>query len=261
MDAAARHARLVDERQTAEASARAAVGNSKRRLRTFNRMLSEAQRAAAIREEQLSHFTRPWPVMRRALRRLGEAMVRSGILIDADDVFFLRHDEVISFLRGATSVALATCAVERRRALVENARLAAPTVIGHASWLMKIFVRAGQATLEAAAHSARVLVLGAAASPGRATGVVRVIRDPANANALQTGDILVAPVTAPAWTPLFAISAAVVTDIGSPMAHASIIAREYGIPAVVGCGDATLRLKDGQRVTVDGSAGVVEEVV
>ena len=105
-----------------------------------------------------------------------------------------------------------------------------------------------------------MLVAGAAASPGRATGLVRVIRDPANATALQPGDVLVAPLTAPAWTPLFAIAAAVVTDIGSPMAHASIIAREYGIPAVVGCGDATLRLKDGQRVTVNGTAGVVERV-
>ena len=104
-----------------------------------------------------------------------------------------------------------------------------------------------------------MLVLGAAASPGQATGTVRVIRDPDNAAALQPGDLLVAPLTAPAWTPTFAIAAAIVTDVGSPLAHASIIAREYGIPAVVGCGDATLRLKDGQHVRVDGNAGVVEE--
>jgi pyruvate,water dikinase len=64
--------------------------------------------------------------------------------------------------------------------------------------------------------------------------------------------------TAPAWTPLFRTAAAVVTDVGSPAAHASIIAREYGIPAVVGCGDATARLRDGMRVTVDGGTGNVE---
>ncbi len=75
---------------------------------------------------------------------------------------------------------------------------------------------------------------------------------------LQPGEILVAPLTAPAWTPLFTRAAGVVTDVGSAAAHASIIAREYGIPAIVGCGDATARLRTGMRVTVDGTAGNVE---
>ena len=75
---------------------------------------------------------------------------------------------------------------------------------------------------------------------------------------VQEGEILVAPLTAPAWTPLFRKAAAVVTDVGSPAAHASIIAREFGIPAVVGCGDATTRLRTGMRVTVDGATGNVE---
>jgi pyruvate,water dikinase len=101
-------------------------------------------------------------------------------------------------------------------------------------------------------------VSGVPASPGRVTGLVRVIRGPDEFDQLQPGEILVAPVTAPAWTPLFARAAAVVTDVGSAAAHASIIAREYGIPAVVGCGDATSRLPTGVRVTVDGSTGNVE---
>jgi pyruvate,water dikinase len=261
MDATARHARLVADRQAAEASARAALATSPRRLKTFNRLLSEAQRAAVVREDQIRHFTRPWPAMRRALLRLGKALVRSGILPDAADVYFLRHDELVTSFSGATAVSLANRAAERRRARLEDARLAAPTGIGHASRLMNMLVSEGHAVSGNVARSAHVLVLGAAASPGQATGTVRVIHDPGNAAALQPGDILVAPLTAPAWTPLFAIAAAVVTDVGSPLAHASIIAREYGIPAVVGCGDATLRLKDGQHVTVDGSAGVVEEVI
>ena len=93
---------------------------------------------------------------------------------------------------------------------------------------------------------------------GRATGPVRIIRGPDEFDELQPGDILVAPMTAPAWTPLFSRAAAVVTDVGSAAAHASIIAREYGIPAVVGCGDATARLRTGMRVTVDGGTGNVE---
>lgn len=99
---------------------------------------------------------------------------------------------------------------------------------------------------------------GTPASPGRASGTVGVIRGPQDFGELQSGEILVAPLTAPAWTPLFHRAAAVVTDVGSAASHASTIAREYGIPAVVGCGDATVRLATGMQVTVDGGTGNVE---
>lgn len=106
--------------------------------------------------------------------------------------------------------------------------------------------------------SDRAIVSGVPASSGIATGRVRVIRGPDEFDQLQAGEVLVAPFTAPAWTPLFTLAAAVVTDVGSAAAHASIVAREYGIPAVVGCGDATARLRPGMRVTVNGSTGNVE---
>jgi len=96
------------------------------------------------------------------------------------------------------------------------------------------------------------------ASPGRVSGSVRVIRTPGEFHRLQPGEILIAPVTTPAWTPLFTHAAAVVTDSGSPLAHASLAAREFGIPAVVGTGNATTRLRDGQLVQVDGNTGLVE---
>jgi pyruvate,water dikinase len=99
---------------------------------------------------------------------------------------------------------------------------------------------------------------GLPASPGRVTGPARVIRAPEEFDRLRPGDVLVAPAITPAWTPLFARAAAVVADTGSPMAHASLVAREYGIPAVVGTGNATARLRDGQVVTVEGNTGLVE---
>lgn len=74
---------------------------------------------------------------------------------------------------------------------------------------------------------------------------------------MRKGDVLVAPMTVPIWTPLFRLASAVVTDVGSPTSHAAIVAREYGIPAVVATADATQRLADGQRVLVDGTAGTV----
>jgi pyruvate,water dikinase len=109
-----------------------------------------------------------------------------------------------------------------------------------------------------AVKSDGAIVSGWPASPGRATGSVRVVMGPDEFDALQPGEILVAPITAPAWTPLFTLAAAVVTDVGTAASHASIISREYGIPAVVGCGDATARLRTGMRVTVDGGTGNVE---
>jgi pyruvate,water dikinase len=86
---------------------------------------------------------------------------------------------------------------------------------------------------------------------------VRLIIDPADFTSFQPGEILLARATAPAWTPLFAIAEAVITDGGTLAAHASIVAREYGIPAVVGTGDATHRLRTGQWVTVDGTTGTI----
>ena len=100
-------------------------------------------------------------------------------------------------------------------------------------------------------------VIGHPASAGRATGPVRIVQGPQDFGGFRDGDVLVAKATAPAWTPLFARAAAVITDSGSLAAHASLVAREYGIPAVVATGDATVRLHPGQLVTVDGTAGTI----
>jgi pyruvate,water dikinase len=86
---------------------------------------------------------------------------------------------------------------------------------------------------------------------------VRIITGPAEFGTLAPGEILVAPYTLPAWTPLFAHAVAVVVDAGSAMSHAAIVAREYGIPAVMGTGDGTRRVRNGQRVLVDGARGLV----
>jgi pyruvate,water dikinase len=89
-------------------------------------------------------------------------------------------------------------------------------------------------------------------------GLVRVIERPEHGDQLQPGEILVASQTDIAWTLLFPRAAAVITDIGAPLSHAAIVARELGIPAVVGCGNATARLRTGDRVRVDGGRGMVE---
>jgi pyruvate,water dikinase len=101
-------------------------------------------------------------------------------------------------------------------------------------------------------------VRGLGASPGVVIGVARIIDNLDDADRLEDGDVLIAKTTSPPWTPLFGVAAAVVTDAGGPMSHVAIVAREYGIPAVVGTVEATKLIRDGQRVRVDGSAGTVE---
>ncbi len=99
---------------------------------------------------------------------------------------------------------------------------------------------------------------GIGASAGKVTARACVLFTPDDFGKMQAGDVLVAVTTTPAWTPLFAMASAVVTDIGGPLSHSSIVAREYGIPAVLATGIATRRIQDGQTITVDGSAGTVE---
>ena len=91
-------------------------------------------------------------------------------------------------------------------------------------------------------------------------GIVRVLKSPDEGHLLQPGEILVANTTNVGWTPLFPRAAAIITDIGAPLSHAAIVARELGIPAVVGTGEATMRLQTGDRVRVHGGQGVVERV-
>jgi phosphohistidine swiveling domain-containing protein len=236
---------------------------SQRKQRTFDRLLAEAQHAAAVREEQVASFTLAWPLFRVVLRRMGDALVAAAMIDAADDVHFLKRSELesaVSALSGGNSrtsreAGPGALVTERRAGRERATRLVAPLSAGPFSWLMRTLMNARSSF---GAHTRPdALLQGVPASPGLATGTVRVVRDYANAERLQPGDILVAPVTTPAWTPTFRIVAGIVTDVGNAMSHTSIVAREYGIPAVVGCGDATARLNDGDRVTVDGATGIV----
>ena len=147
-----------------------------------------------------------------------------------------------------------------RRALWQRQRrLVAPLTLGHPPRLIGDPIARAVEASRNTNDLPEGAILDHPASTGRATGRVRIIAGPADF-ARFAGEVLVAKATAPAWTPLFIRAAAVVTDGGTLAAHASLVAREYGIPAVVGTGDATTRLHTGQLVTVDGSAGTVEPI-
>ena len=220
-------------------------------MRKFERLLEIARRYARLREEVVAPFTAGWPLLRRALLEVGRALKIAGTLGDEADVFFLTRAE----LEGAGD--LRTQVKERKKVWCRQRRLSPPRQIGTAPRIWQLAQRmmpqgfGGAAKKELPAGAAR----GIPASPGRATGPARIVRGPAEFERVRDGDVLIAPATAPAWTPLFARVVAVVTNTGSPMAHASLVAREYGIPAVVGTGDATRRFRDGDLITVDGAAG------
>ena len=249
-----RYDRLVDEREELERRARAA--HSPKLRARFDRRLTEAQRASKLREEQVADLTRGWPAFRRAIVRIGEALVSRGTTRTGTDVYFLTRPELTRALHESTP-GVGGVAVDRRRKWEDQRRLAAPLILGHPPRMLTALLETADRALRDPAPAAATAVLGTPASSGRATGRARVIRSTDEFDRVQVGEILVCPVTTPAWTPLFARIAAVVTDVGSVAAHASIIAREFGIPAVVATGDGTTRIADGSRITVDGGAGLV----
>jgi len=248
------------DRLQAEAQARSALAHEPKLLARFEKLLDTAQRFGRVREEQVASFTLGWPLMRRALLRLGGILTERGVLLTAEDVFFLTRAELLAALTiSEPAGSLAPVVVERRKLWQRQRRLTPPLVLGEMTPMMKrIFERTENMLRSEVGLPVRNGLTGLPASPGRASGPARVICTPEEFDRLQPGDVLIAPVTTPAWTPLFVHAAAVVTDTGSPLAHASLAAREYGIPAVVGTGNATARFQDGQQVLVDGNTGLVE---
>jgi phosphohistidine swiveling domain-containing protein len=258
MSTAHRHRELAGRREEAEAECRAALAGQPRLRRRFERLLAVAQDYAVVREQQTREFSLGWPVLRRCVLRVGQELADRGAVGQADDVFFLTRSEVEAALKTDPVVAAEQDIPQRRQTWEQQRRLTPPLTLGKApAPARKIYATAVEASRTQPAVPVEGGLVGEPASPGRATGPVHVILDPADFGSFQTGQVLVARTTTPAWTPLFAKASAVVTDGGTLAAHASLIAREYGIPAVVATTDATTRLRDGQLVTVDGGAGLV----
>lgn len=201
------------------------------------RRVERARAGMAFREDTHYEFTRPLPILRGTLLEIGRRLVAEGVLDDAEDVFHLRLEEV-------------EAGPDPR--LRETARARA-TRRDELAGVRMIDLRA----VFRPADIGEALVAGEAASGGRATGPARIIRGPEEFGRLQLGDVLVCPYTNPSWTPLFQRAAAVVVDAGGIGSHAAIVAREYGIPAIMGTAVGTTVLHDGQSVTVDGDTGRV----
>jgi len=252
------------KRQIASAERREAATNAMRerfkgrRLKSFQKNLERAQKYAPLREDGLSDVGLSYPLLRKMLREIGDRFVVSGVIETQDDIFWLTQEEVESGAdsldRNDNSEDLSSLVAQRKRVLEAARRVSPPMMLPQIKLFGKdiMALKSGGIRKKGGDH-----LKGVAASPGTVTAPACVLRGPQDFSKMKTGDVLVASLTTPAWTPLFARASAVVTDIGGPLSHGSIVAREYGIPAVLGTDEGTTRIQDGQMITVDGSTGIV----
>ena len=221
----------------------------------------------------IEHWT--MSVIWRKLRQLGAMFVKEGITTEVDDVFYFRRDEIDEVLWDVYSGWAVNAPtrgpvywppkIARRRQIVEQLRTwqppkalgEPPEVVTEPFTIMLWGITSDSIQGWLGAEAGADSLTGMAASPGVVEGKARLVFKPEDVSSLEDGEILVAPITAPSWAPVFPKIQACVTDIGGMMSHAAIVCREYGIPAVTGTGFATRDIKTGDLIRVDGSAGTI----
>ncbi|MGD8586481.1 MAG: PEP/pyruvate-binding domain-containing protein, partial [Chloroflexota bacterium] len=247
----AQQARLEQERLelTGQAEARVARGLRGRLITRplFRWLLGQAQMCTRERDTMHFEWTRLFPPARRMILAMGQRWCDRGLLAEADDIFYIRFEEMESMVAAPTSY---KGIVQARKEEFEAARSYSwPDIIRDGQ---EIFLERGNG-----APASDDYLSGVAGSPGVVSGTARVVSGPEDFHKLYKGEILVAPLTNPVWTPLFAVAGGLVTEVGGILSHGAIVAREYGIPAVMSVNGATGKIGDGQTVTIDGNKGIV----
>ena len=220
----------------------------------FSKILKISQTLAEVREDALSEIGLGYPKLREMLRELGGRFVEKGVIEKAEDIFWLEKMEIDDLVAGYHRNRIVQ--VDERK--TDWARYKAETPPPMIPMKKRVMGFKAETILAQSedSHTDHTLK-GVATSPGIVTAPACILHGPEDFDHMRHGDVLVAGTTTPAWTPLFAMASAVVTDIGGPLSHGSIVAREYSIPAVMGTGIATRRIHDGDMITVDGGAGTV----
>jgi phosphohistidine swiveling domain-containing protein len=244
------HARAESKRLARERDIFAALGRGPLaflRRRVLRSVLRTTQRYVMHRDNQRHTFEPYFLELRRAYQAIGDRLVTRGLLARRDDVFFLGKHEVYAYIDGTLPGArLSSRARWRREWWNKVTREEPPThLLGYRPWDPGT-PEAGEADL-----------VGAPGAPGTATGPVRLISSLQELNRIRAGDIVVTYAIDPAWTPVFGIIAGVISVEGGMLAHAAVLGREYGLPVVLGVREATVRLKEGDIVRIDGTAGTV----
>jgi pyruvate,water dikinase len=208
-------------------------------------LLRRVRALAGVREAPKFHVVRVFAHGRAILAPVGAALAAAGHIALADDIWFLTLPQARRAVAGED---MRSVVAERRAEYRREERR---------RHIPRVLLSDGtDAEAAVAAPAADGAIRGTPASPGTARGIAHVMMSPAGAR-LEPGEVLVAPATDPGWTPLFLTASALVMEMGGMMSHGAVVAREYGIPAVVGVPDATTRIATGERIVVDGSAGTV----
>ncbi len=250
----AENAARESERHSLETQVRAALADNAEALGGFEVGLASAGTFIPGRERSKTSIIRVVHEVRMATDELGNRFAARGVIDNPSDIYTLFIDELTELVAGNLS----------------NVRNIIPGRLAHRAWLASLeppFILNGQPTpvAEWAVRGTRRVepvavgdvLIGVAGCPGTATGRARVILDASDPYALEPGEILIAPATDPAWTPLFVPAAGVVVNTGAALSHAIIVSRELGIPCVPSVVDATLRIPNGALITVNGDAGTV----
>jgi pyruvate,water dikinase len=224
-----------------------ALPGGEQKAEETKRMIDRVRTFTGYREYPKYGMISRYFVYKQALLREADRLVRSGVLRERDDIFFLRFEELRDVAR--TGKADAGLVRERRAAFRSYEALTPPRVITSDGDALNGSYRRDDVPAGA--------LPGLPVSAGTVEGRARVVTDMAQAR-IEAGDILVTAYTDPSWTPLFVAAAGLVTEVGGLMTHGAVIAREYGLPAVVGVDQATRLIRDGQRIRVDGTGGYVE---
>jgi len=260
--------RLTKEREETLAGLLSKVPNE--RKGEFLKLLASAQLAGVFQEEH-TYYCEFYchAVIRRSLLGIGRRLVKTEVIDRPDDVFTLNPEEVERVITGPDGCDLRYITVRRRREWEEWHKMDLPPVITSRSSIPEAFEKDIMVTREPTTLKVIAGVLpevtpdpeadlyGVPASSGVAEGLARVVIRAEDIITIQVGDILVAPSTTPTWTAVFTVVAGLVTEAGGTLSHSAIVAREYRLPAVVNCPEATKKIRTGQRIRVDGDKGTV----
>lgn len=247
-----RASRLAGEAETLAQDLRERLAGQPERLAEFERLLGLAHKIGPITETHNYWIDRMVQARLRTFAiRVGARLAREGVIERPHDVLYLRRAEVPGLIRSAQDRRLV---VAERKAEHEHWRaIDPPSKIGKPS----DEAPSGRFGGERFAKEDDAIVRGTGASAGIVRGPARVVLGPEDFGRVRPGDIIVAPSSNPSWVPLFTIAGGLVTNTGGVLCHAAVVAREFALPAVVGTGDATTRIADGQMVELDGTTGFV----
>jgi pyruvate,water dikinase len=244
---------------------RSALAGNDEVLGQLNAALHAAELWCRGRERQRTTVAMLVHEQRLAALELARRGVAAGLIQRPEQIFMLLADELDDYVAalakaegagGAGDAKLGAMLADRERQYLDLFDYEPPFVIAGGPPPLSEWARRSQAT-RPATLAAGETIQGVGGCPGTARGTARVLLDPTDPSQLGPGDVLIAPITDPSWTPLFLPAAAVVVEVGSPFSHAAIVSRELGIPCVVSAGAATQRIPDGALVEVDGTAGTV----